>query len=337
MKYLVVLSKSFDPRDPDVRVDTTKPNDENEGLGKIVNGKVQQPPEPAFKRLHILYLLHDLLVYVHHHRSNHGFPSDLTERLYSDVSVLAELAVCGCEGSAARTCPMILDLSSLWERSHLFPSTQISQLRERIQQADGSTWHFTLSKLAKEEETKADLARQHQDSTTKWILPAQHGVIDDPTAPWHELPAANGLYLRRKHGYPLRASALPQGGFNLPHGGSEADPDLKRDVLNLYTEVFRCYDKYTNPDEVQDVDALGNVIWKDPERPTRNYWGFTLDGIERKRELASKFEESATGYETRVNDAVARARALAGGQGRGGMGGGRGCMGRGGWRGGRGW
>ena len=64
-----------------MRVDTTKPGDENEGLGKIVNGKVQQPPEPAFKRLHLLYLIHDLLVYIRHHQNNSSLQADLFDQL----------------------------------------------------------------------------------------------------------------------------------------------------------------------------------------------------------------------------------------------------------------
>ena len=116
-------------------------------------------------------------------------------------------------------------------------------------------------------------------------------------------------------------------------------------MTNLYNEVVRCYDKYTNADEVHDVDALGNIIWKDPERPTRNYWGFTLDGIEKRKELADYFAETANGYDDygqsfeptqRVDHAVDRARALAAERGRG-MGRGRGGGGRSGWRGGRHW
>lgn len=341
MKYLVILSKSFSPRDLDARVDTTKPGDENEGLGKIINGKVQQPPEPAFKRLHTLYIVHDLLISVHHHQIYPRRSQEILHQIYPDLCALAELAACGSGLKAARTSALVLDLLALWKSNQIYPPDQLEQIRTRVIQADGADWSSMLSRLAKVEESKADAHRNQQDDETKWILPERHGVIDDPTAPWHELPAANSLYFRRKHGYPLRASAIPAGGLYLQNGGAEADPELKRDVLNLYNELIRCYDKYTNPDEVQDVDALGNIIWKDPERPTRNYWGFTLDGIDRKKELAQRFEDNATGYDTygqhgRVNDAVERARALAGGRGRG-IGSGRGGMGRGGWRGGRGW
>ena len=349
MKYLMTLSKSCTPRDSDVRVDTTKPGDEHEGLGKIVNGKVQQPPEPAFKRLHILYLVHDLLVFVRNHRNNRDSQgqdnsNQLIDQLYPDVCALAELAACGCDGKAARTCPIVLDLLVFWKSYQIFAPDQLDDMRSKVLRADEMDWDSMLTKLAKAEESKADTHRRRQEDEAKWILPERHGVINDPTAPWHELPAANGLYLRRKHGYPLRASAIPVGGMYLQHGGREADPELKRDVLNLYNEFIRCYDKYTNPDEVQDVDALGNIIWKDPERPTRNYWGFTLDGIDRKKELAEKFAETASSYDGygqpygRVNDAVERARALAEARGRGrGMGPGRGGMGKAGWRGGRGW
>lgn len=79
---------------------------------------------------------------------------------------------------------------------------------------------------------------------------------------------------------------------------------------------MHCYDKYTNAEEVQDIDALGNIIWKDADRPTRNLWGFTLDGIDKRKELARQFAAATNSSSDRepgvpVNDAVERARALA--------------------------
>ena len=128
--------------------------------------------------------------------------------------------------------------------------------------------------------------------------------------------------------------------------GFPSEPGLRKDVTDLYNEVIHSYDKYTNADEVQDVDALGNIVWKDPDRPTRNYWGFTLDGFDKRKELAKESAASAKGYGDfgqprgaglRVNHDVERARALAGERGRE-IGRGRGTS-RGGWlrgRGGRG-
>lgn len=134
--------------------------------------------------------------------------------------------------------------------------------------------------------------------------------------------------MRRKYGYPLQAKALPNGGYALARGGQEADEDLKKDVTNLVSDMKRCFSKRTNAEEVQDIDAMGNIIWKDPERKTRNYWGFSVDGVERKKEIERQAKENAEGYEmfhdAMVSDARERVRAMARGGGEGGRGGFRG-------------
>lgn len=328
-------------------MDTTKPGDENEGLGKIINGRVQRPPEPGFKRLHILYIIHDVLLHYHTHRDNYGTSElwDSLDRMQPDVAKLAELAACGCVGKASSTCQQILELLDFWQHTVIFSTEQINEMRENVRAADGTEWDAAISKLAAREESTANLERQRREDETKWIIPDRHGVINDPTAPWHELPAANGLYLKRTTGSPLYANELPPGGIKIQNGGNEADAEMKNDVLTLYDEVVKCFDKYSPVDEVQDVDALGNIIWKDPERPTRNYWGFTLDGIDRRKELAARFAStigpneggrSGNGYGDQ--DSVQRARVLAADRGRG-MARGRGLSmgGRPGWRGGRRW
>ena len=223
-KYLITLSKSFCPRDLDVRLDTTKPGDENEGLGKIVNGKVQQQPEPAFKRLHILYLVHDVLSYIHNHLEVSGhsvryYPRETLEIVRPDVCTLAELAVCGCDGKAAKTAPMVMDLLAFWREHDFFTTEQMNSIRDRVLSADETEWDMMQERLKRTEESKASTQDNQSHDGVKWIVPRQHGVIDDPAAPWHELPAANGLYMKRTRGYPLRASTFPAGGVYLRHGG----------------------------------------------------------------------------------------------------------------------
>jgi hypothetical protein len=123
--------------------------------------------------------------------------------------------------------------------------------------------------------------------------------------------------------------------------GQEAPDKLKKDVEDLHKEMLHCFDPHTKSEDVQDVDPLGNKVWKDPERPTRNYWGFTLEGIEKMQKNREELRKSNFGYggvepvqqppqaAADVNAAVARARELAasrgfgdrGGRGRGGRGG----------------
>lgn len=223
-KYLVTLSKSFCPRDLEVRIDTTRPGDENEGLGKIVNGKVQQLPEPAFKRLHILYLVHDILSYIHNHLEVPGhsvryYPKETLEQVRPDVCTLAELVVCGCGDKAAKTTSAVMNLLAYWRDNQFFTSEQVDSIRHKVLLADETEWDRMLERLTKVEESKAVNQEKRRDDGVKWIVPYQHGVIDDPSAPWHELPAANGLYMKRTRGYPLRASTFPAGGVYLRNGG----------------------------------------------------------------------------------------------------------------------
>ena len=89
----------------ETRVDTTKTDDENEGLDRIVNGKVQQPPEPAFKRLHLLYILHDVLMHQHSHRHLRYGNEETSEQIAVLVGRLAELTVCGCGGKTSQYLP----------------------------------------------------------------------------------------------------------------------------------------------------------------------------------------------------------------------------------------
>lgn len=120
--------------------------------------------------------------------------------------------------------------------------------------------------------------------------------------------------------------------------------EVKDKVETVYNEVLRQFDRYTNADEVEDIDAMGNKIWKDKSRPVRNYWGWDISKLEQTKEVQRRAREAATGYgnvpmyplpgqavqeDVSVEDAVARARSLAAERGRvrGGRGGERGGRG----------
>ena len=163
---------------------------------------------------------------MHHHRGNSlGRPEEITasrdlfERIWPGIRTLAELAVCGCSGRAAKTCPMVLDLITFWKKHQIFAAEQLDSLRDRVLPANDASWDDTLENLAANEENRTNGQRKQLQDDTRWVLPESHGVIGDPTAPWHELPAANGLLIKRTRGYPLRATALPPGGFRLRNGG----------------------------------------------------------------------------------------------------------------------
>ena len=164
--------------------------------------------------------MHDALSHVHRHdKARQEYLKAVLEHIHSDILALVELATCGCGGLIARTAPLVMNLLAFWKQNEIFSPDQTDHMRDSVLTADGMEWEAMLTKLIQNEESKVHDLRRQREEDGKWMLPDRHGVINDPTAPWHELPAANGLYLKRTRGYPLRASAIPPGGAYLQNGG----------------------------------------------------------------------------------------------------------------------
>ncbi|KAK4541103.1 hypothetical protein LTR36_008328 [Oleoguttula mirabilis] len=294
--------------------------------------------QSSTKRLHILHITSDICLAIQQHRD----PFAISGILKRHVPLLLTLATYVDPVKDTKTYTGVMELIGVWHDNQVFQPDELLKLYERVLEADAmsycKTWEDVKAHVATEElKVAAELARELEDA--KWTLPKRHGVPNDPTAPWYELPAANGLYMKRTRGYPLRSYALPQGGYELGSGVDRSQ--LKTDVEKLHSEMLHAFDKYTNADDVQDIDAVGNIIYKDPERPTRNYWGWSLDAIEKRKELSKHFQDRAVGYADvpiprrsgAVDADVERARRMAADRASGGMprGGGRGGNPRGGW------
>jgi len=320
-------------------------DDSNAGLGKNADGRVQQPPQPHFKRLHILYVVSDVLVTLQHQdrSAQNVMEASGVETLKRHLPALVALATFrGCE-DYVKTLPLILSLLNIWSIAKLLPETDVVNTYAAASSADAdrSSWKAFLAQL-EAQPTKLGVSAR-EASIANIALPKRHGLLNDPTAPWHELPATNGLYMKQTRGYPLKASAMPVGGYNLDASDEQSAADLRLDVQWLHKEMLHAFDKFTDPEDVQDIDALGNVVFKDPGRPTRNYWGWSLDGVSKMKQVSKYHQENASGYGDvgngrmsdpmdQVNAAVDRARSLAveragSMRGRGGVPGGRGRRG----------
>ncbi|KAF2769173.1 hypothetical protein EJ03DRAFT_99431 [Teratosphaeria nubilosa] len=280
------------------RIDTTKPGYGNTGLGKIVNGKVQQPPHAAARRLHILFVINDVLIILQQQSDDRSRASaELLKLFVPSIVVLAAHADLPKSKPTIEILPHILALLNLWKDAGIFSETIVdSTLQRSLKAASGLTTFSNLSAQCQQEHATILSTIKRQESEQNLLLSHRHSLPADPTAPWHDLPAANGLYLKRTRGYPLKSYALPPGGFELPHGGQKPDAELLATVSTLKSEMLAQFTKFTPADEVQDVDALGNIIWKDAGRPTRNYWGFSYEGIPRMKAVARRAREGATGY-----------------------------------------
>ncbi|KAK0309822.1 hypothetical protein LTR01_004019 [Friedmanniomyces endolithicus] len=323
-RLLLAICRSFAPGDPRKRVGTTGTDDGNAGLGKSVDGKVKEPPQPHFKRLHVLYIVSDVLITLQrqHRSAQNPVEASGVETLKRHLPALAALATFKGREEYARTLPAVMSLLNIWSIEGLISEADLVNVYAAAISADEdrSSWEDFLAHLEAKPTIPGVSAREA--SIANLALPKRHGVPNDPTAPWHELPATNGLYMKQTRGYPLKASVMPMGGYDLDPADEQSDAALRLDVQWLHKEILHAFDKFTDPEDVKDIDALGNVIFKDPARPTRNYWGWSLDGVSKMKDVSKYHQENASDYADvgngrlsdpmdQVNAAVDRARSLA--------------------------
>lgn len=289
IKFLLTISKADNGP---TSTNSGKAGDELEGLDQG-NGRSQQP-DPIFRRVHVLYIMHDILAFMvlrSNDDAHAGMPSfnpASLAQIQASIPTLARLAVCSnsmATSVSQSALEIVQSLLVLWTKHRMLPADVADDLKPRLTEANDMKFSALLTEIGDEDSQAALALQRAKEEETKWIMPATHHLPHDPTPPWHDLPAANGLYQKRTQGFPLHAASLPQGGYRLPHAGHKADEYLQREVLQLLSEATHCFDKYTDVDSVEDIDPLGNIIWKvETGRKRRNHFGWSYEGIEQRRQ-----------------------------------------------------
>lgn len=291
---------------------------------------MQQPPLSAAKRLHVVYLLHDVLFVERQGYLEFPAQGSVWELMASEgpkvVRNLFELAACvGLHPADQPPAQMLHKLIKQWRATELFTTAQLDEMTSMANSVNTRPFGEVLNSIKLAQDQREEDRKRAEKEKQKWILPDKHGLKDDPDAPWHELPAANGLFLGSTRGFPLHAAKLPAGGFAIEGGGKEADEGLKKDVDSVLSDMLHAFDPFTDAKAVLDIDPLGNKVWKDPERATRNHYGFTLDGVHKMEAQREKFAKEAIGYDVMPSIPGGPRGGRGGGyQGRGGLRGGRG-------------
>ncbi|KAK3308155.1 uncharacterized protein B0T15DRAFT_99326 [Chaetomium strumarium] len=228
-KYLAALSKSFGGEK-----DAVSPDSQRKRL-----------PSAKRRRLHVLYILNDILYHVKHRNHDETF----AQKLEPTLPVLV--------GSAAsfKNCPKhirkIHDLIGLWEEKGYFPRSFIQQLRTAVDEG------LSLPKEGQngDEADNSASALAKAAKTAPWVMPAMHG---DPSIPWYDLPAGNWLpVLEPNSTRPMNPSMIKP----LVLAQGPADKSLVEAVKNLLADVDRIYSKEANFDEpASDINRLGERV-----------------------------------------------------------------------------
>ncbi|CAJ2508125.1 Uu.00g093110.m01.CDS01 [Anthostomella pinea] len=256
-KYLVALANSF--------------------VADVTSTRQSREPSSKRKRLHILYILNDVLYHAHVRDRDPGF----TVKLEPAVADLVQSA------AAFSNCPRhtkkVLDLLDIWNENRHFSQDFISKLRTIAQEAP----------LSRDAISKATGPANGTTSTkysrgTPFIMPTMHG---DATAPWYDLPAANWLPVIEPNSIrPMNPDMIRP----LQFAAGPADKQLIKAVQNLLADVDRIYTKEQSigNDPAEDVDQLGQRIVLDEITGDivsgETYYGWSRAFCERMKQRRKK-------------------------------------------------
>ncbi|KAK8135309.1 hypothetical protein PG984_003249 [Apiospora sp. TS-2023a] len=223
-KYLTALSKSF-------AVD-------------VATSRAARETSSRRKRLHVLYVLNDII----HHVTIRQRQDDFASNFEPFLPGLVEAAA-GCPNSPKQM-KKVMELITLWSERDYFMPSFISQLETMAKEAP------TSRALTKDTASGSSAATTKLAKEAPFILPSMHG---DPGVPWYDLPAANWLpVIEPNSSRPMNPSMIKP--LQLVPG--PADKSLAKAVQDLLDNVDRIYGKDTQSigDPPEDVDQLGQRV-----------------------------------------------------------------------------
>ncbi|KAI1205925.1 uncharacterized protein F4807DRAFT_440986 [Annulohypoxylon truncatum] len=266
-KYLTALAKSYPV--------------------EIAASRQAREPSSKRKRLHILYILNDVLYHVHIRDRN----SDFAEKLEPVIQDLIRTA------AVFPNCPKhtkkVTDLVDLWGEKRHFPEPFIQKLRTTIKDAPDAA----AKGDAPIDGVQASGAESSKEAP--FIMPAMHG---DMSVSWYDLPAANWLpVLEPNSTRPMNPEMIKP----LQLTAGPAEESLIKAVQNLLADVDRIYNKdHREIDRsTEDIDQLGQRVVLDEITGDvidgETYYGWSRAFCEKMKQRRKKASSSGNGHRGR--------------------------------------
>ncbi|ROW08812.1 hypothetical protein VMCG_02914 [Cytospora schulzeri] len=242
-KYLVALANSLGPQQQQSTTTTTTTT--------TTTGGPKKGPGPSVKRkrLHILYVLNDVIFHLKFRTQNQTFPSEIESHLPALFKSAAAFT------NAPKHERKLNDLIQLWEEKAYFPAPVLEKLRAVV--AEGPNAKDTEANGVGATQKKATTVSSAREAP--FTLPSMHG---DASTPWYDLPAANWLpVIEPNSTRPMNPSMIKP----LQLAGGPADKNLVDAVKKLLGDVDKIYAKDTrlDGDLPVDISQMGEMIERD--------------------------------------------------------------------------
>ncbi|OJD11139.1 hypothetical protein AJ78_08033 [Emergomyces pasteurianus Ep9510] len=283
-KYLVTLSGSFEPGDKSLPA----------GQAAV---EVLKTTSPKRKRLHILYLLNDLLHHTKYHEQTTSAFSNLSGSLQPFLVELLSLAAGFGREKNPKHHKRLSDLLDIWAGSCYYSSDYINKLRETV---DNSSSPDALNSKTAPTDFDSDTPKKIPPRDAPYVMPATHG---DVSAPYHELPAGNLMpHIIPNSTAPIRPQAVKP----LQFLAGPADESLATAVKNFLKDVDKIYasnDDLLDTQNEIEIDELGQMVIRD--RTTgevvdgETYYGWSRSFCEKMKKRISGKLGSRSASESR--------------------------------------
>lgn len=240
-KYLVAYSRSISAADEGEKITSNS-------LGETLD---------RHKKLHILYLVNDLLHHTKYHVKSSSTYSILSENLQAHLVDLFGYASAFDAGVYSRHQRKISDLLDLWQHRGYYKPVYIKKLRDTVHDAAQSGYPPAAKPSRQPNDTAEEAPGQSQD--VPYIMPAAHG---ESSMAFYDLPAANMM----PHIIPNRAAPInPQLVKPLQFAAGPADEILAAAVKDFLKDVHSLYGTAEHDVESSHIefDSLGQPAIRD--------------------------------------------------------------------------
>ncbi|OCT52610.1 hypothetical protein CLCR_10047 [Cladophialophora carrionii] len=253
-KYLVTLSRHFANQD----------------------GETTQTNLSCRQRLHILYLVNDLLHHGKYHAHDQSVQSTLTQSLQPFVVELVRLSASKTGSHVARR---LSDVVDIWGEEQYFAQEIITQLQGAM---TGTT-----------QETAPGAEPTTQAKETPYILPPTHG---DPSSPYFDLPAGNLMrHIVPNSSQPMRVDEIRA----LQLSAGPADDSLVnalKDFLKDVDGIERFFSKLEEAGLSPELDELGQISYHDEagDLVGDTYYGWSRAFCEKMKKRGRRGSEGSS-------------------------------------------
>ena len=245
MKFLVALSATF-----------TDPENSKAGATVAVS-----KPSVRQRRLHILYLLNDLLHHTKYHIESSSAFSTLTGSLQPHLVELFEYAASYQSQKYPKHHKRVTRLLDVWGRHNYYSLPYINKLRESVRNA--AYLDPRKSEHAKARPSVDALLNPGRavGKDAPFVMPATHG---DPSTAYYDLPAANMMpHIVPNAVVPINPKFLKP----LQFVAGPADESLVNALRGFMRDIESLDDTNDDVNEgnVRDIDELGQPLLKNSD------------------------------------------------------------------------